>query len=155
MDLHATPTTDVAGVVMASPDGKLLLQRRDDNPAISSPNMIGMFGGHLEAGEDHMTCALREVEEETGLALCASELDLIVSTRVQYGNGVVRAGTFYFATNINPAQFVVTEGALIAIPFEEIGRYFHEMVPTSAYVVSLITEEVRNGQRLISAADAR
>lgn len=44
----------IAGAILVSNSGTFLLQRRDDNPAISSPNMISIFGGSAEAGEANL-----------------------------------------------------------------------------------------------------
>jgi 8-oxo-dGTP diphosphatase len=58
----------IAGVILYR-DGKVLLQHRDDNPAIISPGKWAIFGGHVEAGEEPETAARREIEEELGLRL--------------------------------------------------------------------------------------
>lgn len=145
MDIRRPPDTVVAGVVMMDRWGNFLLQRRDDNPAISSPGMIGLFGGHMEEGESDVECALREVREETGLCLTADMLRLIAHTRVQYSNNLVREGTFYFADRIDPTPFIVTEGSLEVVPTQELSRHFAEMVPTCAYVMSLVSEMIRSG----------
>lgn len=155
MDMHSKPDTAVAGVVMMDRAGRFLLQRRDDNPAISSPGMIGMFGGHREGDETDLACALREVREETGLQLDPDRLRLIAGTRVQYGDGTIREGTFYFADRIDGASLRVTEGTLIVIPYGELGGYFREMVPTCAYVMSLINEHIRSGTLAFHVESAR
>lgn len=151
MNFSKPPDTAVAGIVMLDRHNNLLLQRRDEKPDISNPGMIGMFGGHKEGDETDVECALREVEEETGLALTPDVLDLIVSTRVEYGNGICREGTFYMACDIDPSGFVVTEGSLFRVPLAEVGEHFANMVPTTVYVVSLICEEIRRGMRTLDA----
>ena len=45
-------------------DQKYLLQLRDDNPAISSPNTWGFFGGGVDDGETHEEALIRELNEE-------------------------------------------------------------------------------------------
>lgn len=57
---------DVAvGIIVAS-DGRLLLQHRDDKPEIPARGMWGLFGGHVEAGEEPTAAFLREMDEELG-----------------------------------------------------------------------------------------
>ena len=49
-------------------DGKMLMGKRKDNGKWTQP------GGHLNEGEDPVTGALREVQEETGLTLTPSQI---------------------------------------------------------------------------------
>jgi 8-oxo-dGTP pyrophosphatase MutT (NUDIX family) len=57
-----------ASVVLVDPRGWVLLQERDEFPAID-PEKWGFVGGHLEDGEDYRVGAYRELEEETGIRL--------------------------------------------------------------------------------------
>lgn len=57
-----------ASVVLVDRRGWILLQERDEHPDLD-PEKWGFVGGHREAGEDYLTCAYRELEEETGLHL--------------------------------------------------------------------------------------
>lgn len=45
---------------------RVLLQLRDNNPNIMSPNVWGPVGGHCNYGETPYDCAKREFREETG-----------------------------------------------------------------------------------------
>lgn len=60
--------TRFASVVLVDSRGRLLLQERDEHPAID-PEKWGFVGGHVEPGEDFESAAYRELEEETGLRL--------------------------------------------------------------------------------------
>lgn len=152
-DMQRAPITDVAGVIMADGAGRFLLQRRDNDPRISSPNRLSMFGGHKEGAENAQTCALREVEEETGCALRPDQIELVAATHTLYPNGVLRAGSFFFADHIDPGSFVVTEGKLEIIPFAALPEYFHQMVPTTAYTLALLSSEIIDGQRKMSGVE--
>lgn len=57
-----------AGVLLTDPRGWLLLQERDEFPAID-PECWGLPGGHVEPGESFADAAVRELAEETGLDL--------------------------------------------------------------------------------------
>jgi 8-oxo-dGTP diphosphatase len=48
---------------------KLVVLLRDDKPNISNPNMWDFFGGGREGTESPEECAIREIEEETGIYL--------------------------------------------------------------------------------------
>jgi mutator protein MutT len=58
----------VAGVILYR-EGRVLLQHRDDNPAIRWPGAWAIFGGGVEEGETPEAAARREIQEELGLAL--------------------------------------------------------------------------------------
>jgi 8-oxo-dGTP pyrophosphatase MutT (NUDIX family) len=58
-----------AGVILVDPDGAVLMQLRDDDPAIMFPNHWGLTGGASQDGETPEQTARREVAEETGLVL--------------------------------------------------------------------------------------
>jgi 8-oxo-dGTP diphosphatase len=58
----------VAGVILHR-HGCVLLQHRDDSPAIRYPGAWAIFGGHVEEGETPEEAARREIEEELGLRL--------------------------------------------------------------------------------------
>lgn len=64
-----------AGVILVDPRGWILLQERDEHPAID-PDRWGLPGGHLEDGEGYADGARRELEEETGVDVSARELTL-------------------------------------------------------------------------------
>ncbi len=57
-----------ASIVVVDARGWLLLQERDEHPALD-PEKWGFCGGHVEPGEQVEAAAYRELEEETGLAL--------------------------------------------------------------------------------------
>ncbi|MGM0585179.1 MAG: NUDIX domain-containing protein [Pseudomonadota bacterium] len=60
-----------AGALVFAVDGeaRALMQLRDDRPHVPGPGMWAPFGGGVEAGESLREAAVREFEEETGLAL--------------------------------------------------------------------------------------
>lgn len=63
-------------VVLIDRRGWVLLQERDEYAPIA-PERWGFTGGHMEPGEDHLTTACRELEEETGLRIPPAELTLV------------------------------------------------------------------------------
>lgn len=58
---------EYSSVILVNTEGDLLLQIRDDNPAIADPNKISLFAGRILPGETKEHAARRELFEETTL----------------------------------------------------------------------------------------
>lgn len=61
--LHETREQGVSAILINA-QGQVLLQQRDDNPAIRYPAHWSLFGGSIEEGEAPATAVAREVKEE-------------------------------------------------------------------------------------------
>jgi 8-oxo-dGTP pyrophosphatase MutT (NUDIX family) len=109
-----------AGVMMVTADGRLILQLRDDIPMIDNPGMITSFGGAAERGETPIQCALRELEEETGLRVDASALRWLGAASRRDFRGNNTACVFYELRNVDPASLAVTEGTAILLSPDEV-----------------------------------
>ncbi len=61
--------------LLVRPDGKILMQKRDDGKGVSIPypNMWTIPGGGIEKGESPIESVMREIEEEFGLKITARE----------------------------------------------------------------------------------
>lgn len=66
--LKATQGQGVSAILI-NPNGQVLLQQRDDNPAIRYPGHWSLFGGTIEDGESPETAVAREVHEEIDFEL--------------------------------------------------------------------------------------
>lgn len=134
----------IAGAVLVSKTGSLLLQRRDDNPAIFSPNMISIFGGSAETDESNLLeVAMREIEEETGLSPARQDFLPLVNFNNIYPDGRNITGSFYILKNIEPSALKITEGSLIEIPISQAGNFMHEMVPTTCFAISIYLQSIK------------
>lgn len=60
------PTGRVANIILVDARGHLLLQERDEHPALH-PDCWSLCGGAVEEGETSIAGALRELAEETAL----------------------------------------------------------------------------------------
>jgi 8-oxo-dGTP diphosphatase len=63
-------TIRCVGAIVHDPEGRLLLIRRGQEPALG---LWSLPGGRVEPGEDDATAVIREVAEETGLVVAAGE----------------------------------------------------------------------------------
>lgn len=105
---------DFACVVLVDRRGRLLLQERDEHPAID-PEKWGLCGGHLEPGEEPLAGAVRELEEETGVRLAPADLELVEQLQVFHeAYGTWDTMTFYAAgVDLDDADVVCGEGRQI------------------------------------------
>jgi isopentenyl-diphosphate delta-isomerase type 1 len=86
-DWHAT-----AHIWILNSAGKLLMQKRSANK-ISHPNDWDISSaGHISAGDDEYTTAMKEVREELGIELTKDDLKLLYVYKSQV---VLNGGTFY------------------------------------------------------------
>lgn len=70
--------TEIAVALLKTKDRKYVFQRRTKD-APTSPGKLGFFGGHMEPGEDKLTAAVRELNEETSLNLTKKDLKFVVT----------------------------------------------------------------------------
>jgi 8-oxo-dGTP pyrophosphatase MutT (NUDIX family) len=57
------------GAVLSTPEGRYLMQLRDDRPAVSMRGYWGLFGGVIETGEEPAAALIRELREELDLTV--------------------------------------------------------------------------------------
>lgn len=64
---------NAVAALIVLPDGKLLMQLRDDSSEIFYPGHWGLFGGGVDSGEAEDSALIRELEEELGLRVTEAE----------------------------------------------------------------------------------
>jgi len=74
-------------------DDQLLVYRRDNDPDIPFPNMLDLPGGGRENGESGAECVARETQEEFGIRIDPSSLQL--SERYDNWRGEGKQALFY------------------------------------------------------------
>lgn len=96
--------------IIEDAEGRILLQLRDLKDGIYWPGKWGLVGGGIEGGEDIMTAALREIEEEVGLKLSAADLTPFVKTMSASER---RSNLYIFHTqlDLSPSDICLGEGA--------------------------------------------
>ncbi len=99
--------------ILVTPDGRYLMQLRDDKAGVSFPDTLWLFGGALEPGEDPEAGLRRELREE--LELEAGEMRYFTQLVFDaiYADGRIRQ-RYYFEIPIDPDvvdTLVLHEGA--------------------------------------------
>ena len=96
------------------PDGRVLLQMRDDIEGIVAPGRWGLFGGEVEPGETPVEAAARELAEETGLVFGPERFEpyaAVVSSAPPHGLLYVHR----LAADFGPGDLRLGEGSGFAL----------------------------------------
>lgn len=120
-----------AHVWIVRSDGRVLLQRR----ALAKENWPGLWdisvAGHVAAGESAVDAAIREMHEEIGLAITASELTAIgtltysVTLRADYIENEVHE-VFILRRDVELAALVLDPAEVMDVTWvqlDDLGRY--------------------------------
>jgi 8-oxo-dGTP pyrophosphatase MutT (NUDIX family) len=101
---------EVSVIWLVLPSGDVVLQRRDKKTNVS-PGLLGLFGGHIEAGETPEVAIKRELSEETSLSIPDLNISWVASAELPHPNDstVMRRLHFYRAL-IDSDDFNVFEG---------------------------------------------
>jgi isopentenyldiphosphate isomerase len=131
-----------------TPDGRVLLQKRslrkENNPGLWDVSAAG----HVSAGEDWMTSAIREVEEELGLRLSTAEIRHAATFRE---SAVMNDGTwienefhevYVVKREIDFTSLVLQDGEVEAvelIPLDQLPKWMPAMVPHDEEYAFILT----------------
>lgn len=97
---------DAVAAILLLPDGRYVLQRRDDKRGIFFPGHWSLFGGALEPGESDEAALRRELVEE--LAFDARDRPLAYFTRFDFDLGFAGLAPIYrtfFEVTISEEEF--------------------------------------------------
>lgn len=131
---------DVAPTIVIDPSGRLLLQRRDNIPNILYPGKIGFFGGHREAGETFLECAVRELREELSYEVAPGRLEYLGAREgldPATQSGLYRA-EYFLVQGVPVEELVITEGALHIQEFEHLDAIRDQLTPSTQFGLELL-----------------
>ncbi|RSS36435.1 NUDIX domain-containing protein [Streptomyces sp. WAC05858] len=98
--------TNGTNIILVNDYGAVLLYLRDDKPSIPFPGQWCLPGGYLETNETPEDCIRREIQEELGVMLTASEIHPYCSAVRFYGT----EHTFWAKAVFRIEEIVLTEG---------------------------------------------
>ncbi|MFO0920663.1 MAG: NUDIX domain-containing protein [Candidatus Saccharimonadales bacterium] len=112
----------------------LLFQLRCSEPRLGAAGLFGCFGGKVEPGETPAQAAVRELGEETNLALEPADLRMIgdVSVESDRDNEPVKVFSTVFHKTLQRIDIVeAKEGSLYKIHKDRVGEYYDRMTPAT------------------------
>jgi 8-oxo-dGTP diphosphatase len=68
--------TQIVLLILEDAHGRIALQLRDNLPSVAYADHWGLFGGHVEAGEQPLAAGIREVWEELSCTLDPHKMQL-------------------------------------------------------------------------------
>jgi 8-oxo-dGTP pyrophosphatase MutT (NUDIX family) len=102
-------TSEYSAVILVGQNGQLLLQLRDNDPAVIDPNKLSLFAGKLRAGETALDGARRELREET--TLTPDQLNFLFTFQaVTSRHGHSGKCHVFVSENIDPSKLKILEG---------------------------------------------
>lgn len=139
-------------VYFITPNKEVIFQHRAKDKDTYPDLLDATVGGHVEIGDDYSQTAIKEVEEETGLKIRAS--DLIFLNKIQrrsedkatgkINNAIRQSYLYIFKGNINDLR--VEEGKAIGFELWSLDKLFnlseienHRFIP---YVIKFLQEEL-------------
>jgi 8-oxo-dGTP pyrophosphatase MutT (NUDIX family) len=133
-----------AGVVLVDRRGWILLQERDEHPAID-PDKWGLVGGHLDPGEEFEPAAYRELAEETEIVMPPSGLTFWkvfdVDHTEAYGT-VDRMAVYVARVDLSDADVVCHEGRRIVFVDPAVVRHLPLTKAAAAIMPELLGSEL-------------
>jgi 8-oxo-dGTP pyrophosphatase MutT (NUDIX family) len=115
----------VVALAILEQDGRFLMQLRDDIQTILYPGVWGLFGGHLERGEDPEIGLKREIKEEI-----TYEVPSLTKFRY-YNDAHLSRYLYHVPLTVGLEQLVQTEGqdlALLSPAAIRQGEYYSERI---------------------------
>ena len=96
---------DAVAAILVDPEGRYIVQRRDDKPDIFFPGHWGCFGGAVESGEPPLDAMRRELREELELVVEPGALQYFTQMDFDFtplgGKKVFR---IFYEIRVRPAQ---------------------------------------------------
>ena len=129
-------TTKLSVTVFLKHNDEYLFLLRDNNRKVD-PNRLNGVGGKVEPGEDYVTAAIRETQEETGLAVSANQVQFAGFAHLYEGypdDWLVAFFIIPVESKILPIGNHNNEGKLLWLRKNQVLDAPHELVDDLNYV---------------------
>ena len=124
--------TDFVQVTLVDPRGRVLMQERDEHAPVW-PDMWCFPGGGLEAGEQPVAGAVRELAEETGVVVAAEDLTDLGQFELATERGIFHFHTYVARTTLSDRDVECHEGRqMVFVDPDPLPDF--DLVPSTALV---------------------
>jgi len=120
---------------------RFLFQRRDNNPGILYPGMIGLFGGHCEGNETFLECVVREVQEEISYFLPPERFVHLTNVNEIDPRGATTHVEIFIASNVPADRLVITEGSLFTVKPQDVATVEPKFSPTARFAMKVFLND--------------
>lgn len=129
----------IANVLVFDREKNIILQKRDDNPAISNPGELTGFGGKVESNDASLKdAAARELREETNLQFNRDDLTFFKIMEKTEDDGSPSFVAYYSLSSVDITDLQIYEGqGFEKVNVDDLSKY-----PLSILVRSAITEYI-------------
>lgn len=134
--------------------GQTLLQKRSVNKK-SNPNKWGACSGHVDAGENPVNAAIRELDEELGLKCQIDDLHVLKEKEVNMNtsNSAIR-NYYYIFSNKKEDEFIIQSEELSEVKWYSIDEIIQKVKDGSnefligedkIYLLELLKKYLKDG----------
>lgn len=117
-----SPDYSVSAVYCFCDERMLIVKRAHDKKF--EPDKWGVPAGKSESGEDHISCALREMKEETGITLDPERLVFVKEVFVVWENARFAFNIFRYSFDVLPEVMLNAENTDYKwVTYSELGEY--------------------------------
>jgi 8-oxo-dGTP pyrophosphatase MutT (NUDIX family) len=119
-----TPAAAV-GALITTPDGRYLLQHRDDLPQIWYPGHWGLFGGGIDPGESPEEALRRELMEEIGFSPKGLYFFTQLDFHFAFAGGAMIPRFYYEVPVIADDLAIMRPGTAALVGYDYFAIYLH------------------------------
>ena len=132
---------ETSGAILIDSFGRFLFQQRDDNPQVSYPGLIGLFGGNREGNETFLECVVREIYEEISYFLPWERFAHLTRYTGAHPLGGAFHCEIYVANNIPVDQLLITEGSLLSVKLDDLATIDARFSPSARFAVNVFLSD--------------
>ena len=137
MDIHR----ETSGAILIDLFGRFLFQRRDENPEILYPGMIGLFGGHREGNETFLECVVREVYEEISHFIPSERFLHLASCEGADPCGGTLHAEIFIVNDVPADLLVITEETVFSVTPEDVAAVGSGFSPIALFAMNAFLKD--------------
>jgi isopentenyldiphosphate isomerase len=127
-------------VVVFHPDGRMLLQKRNQDKDIQPGKWDTSVGGHIDSGENHETAVVRELAEELGVVANFADLKFLMDSEIR---NEIESENVRIYSLIHPGPFDFQKEEISEVKFWKICELRKSIEETPEIFTPNLIEEIK------------